>query len=257
MFQGMIPVLSYCLLRMFYLASYKKACEQEKCFVCTCTYVCILKISVILYACLIPETPLSNIIPGFVAAIQRFPNKCRISSTSIMKSPCSSVAFLPLIQFALILSCSYCSAFSPSRKVKTSSYLPTFDPATDTYRPPPGVSSSQFYSPVSTLIRAGPVPFLTRLISPQTYEQAVFKYQFEAKEPSLTRAQGNMDAFFAAPDVWAEQKLLEQQGRRDVYDYGKEAPVDRVALSLLWGSFVTGLLGRVLWQLFHGERNLF
>lgn len=162
-------------------------------------------------------------------------------------------SFIIPLQLALLLVC--VSAFS--QRKGSSQKLPKYDAATDNYFPPAGVSPSQFYSPVFTLIRAGPVPFLTRLTSPQKYEQSIWKYQYEAKEPSLLTAQGNMDAFFAAPDVWAEQKLLEQQGRREVFDYGKEAPAGRVALSIAWGSFVSGLLGRVLWQLLHGERNLF
>lgn len=80
---------------------------------------------------------------------------------------------------------------------------------------------------------------------------------YEAKEPDLKSAQGNMDAFFASPDVWAEQKMLEQQGRVEVYDYGKDPPEGRIALSIVWGVFIVGLFSRVLWQLAHGEGSLF
>ena len=161
-------------------------------------------------------------------------------------------SFVTLLQFGLLL----LSVSALSQQKGSSKTLPKYDTTTDKYIPPAGVSPSQFYSPVFTLIRAGPVPFFTRLTSPLKYEQSIYKYQYEAKESSLITAQGNMDAFFAAPDVWAEQKLLEQQGRREVFDYGKETPAGRVALSIVWGSFVSGLLGRVLWQLVHGERNL-
>eukprot|EP00542_Grammatophora_oceanica_P018215 CAMPEP_0194047570 /NCGR_PEP_ID=MMETSP0009_2-20130614/25048_1 /TAXON_ID=210454 /ORGANISM="Grammatophora oceanica, Strain CCMP 410" /LENGTH=168 /DNA_ID=CAMNT_0038693231 /DNA_START=49 /DNA_END=555 /DNA_ORIENTATION=- len=148
-------------------------------------------------------------------------------------------------------------AFGPATAKSKATALPTIDKGTGKFTPPKGVSPSQFYSPVSTLIKAGPVPFLTRITSPGKYEQAVWRYMSEAKEASLPQAQGNMDAFFASPDVWAEQKMLEQSGKREVYDYGAEPPPSRVALALVWGTFVSGLAGRVVWQLIHGNRNLF
>lgn len=135
--------------------------------------------------------------------------------------------------------------------------LPKLDPATSQYAPPPELEPSKFYSPTSTLLRAGPVPFVTRLVSPEKYEQAVYKYMNEAREASLQTAQGNMDAFFAAPDVWAEQKLMEQKGQREVYDYGKGPESGRVVLSTVWGGSVILLILRVLWQVAHGEGNLF
>ena len=49
-------------------------------------------------------------------------------------------------------------------------------------------------------------------------------------------------------DDWAEQKYLEGQGRREVYDYGKPLPTERVVLSSVWGLSITALLGRVVWQ---------
>jgi hypothetical protein len=49
-------------------------------------------------------------------------------------------------------------------------------------------------------------------------------------------------------DDWAEQKYLEGLGRREVYDYGKPLPTERVVLSSVWGVFVTLLASRVVWQ---------
>merc|ERR1740139_518645 len=146
---------------------------------------------------------------------------------------------------------------SRTRKKSGSRALPKFDPATSQYIPPPEFKPSKFYSPASTLLRAGPIPFVTRLVSPGKYEQAVYKYMNEAREVSLDSAQGNMDAFFASPDVWAEQKLLEQRGQREVYDYGKGPAFERVVLSTTWAGVVVTVISRVIWQLAHGNRNLF
>lgn len=49
-------------------------------------------------------------------------------------------------------------------------------------------------------------------------------------------------------DDWAEQKYLEGLGRREVYDYGKPLPTERVVLSSIWGVLVTLLASRVVWQ---------
>lgn len=63
--------------------------------------------------------------------------------------------------------------------------------------------------------------------------------------------------FFDIADVWIEQKYLEQKGTREVYDYGKPLPLERVILGSIWGSFTVILFSRVCWQLIHGNRNLF
>jgi len=61
----------------------------------------------------------------------------------------------------------------------------------------------------------------------------------------------------ACSDDWAEQKYLEGLGRREVFDYGKPLPLERVVLSSIWGGFTVILFSRVFWQLIHGNRNLF
>lgn len=43
----------------------------------------------------------------------------------------------------------------------------------------------------------------------------------EPKEKNVAKAQGNIDVYYATPGVWAEKKLLELQGRREVFDYSK------------------------------------
>jgi len=128
--------------------------------------------------------------------------------------------------------------------------LPTLDPLnTDRYIPPPTLEKSAFYSPLVSLLRAGPLPLITRVTVPMQYEQAVYKYMYETGEEDLVEAQANMDAFFSAPDVWTEQKLLEKQGKREIYRYG-EAGInkERVVLSVIWGSFVILFISRFIWK---------
>jgi len=57
-----------------------------------------------------------------------------------------------------------------------------------------------------------------------------------------------MDAFFSAPDVWAEQKLKEQRGEREVNVYNKDLDSERVVLSVIWGSMVLFGVGKIVWK---------
>ena len=127
-----------------------------------------------------------------------------------------------------------------------SSNLPKYDAETDRYSSTVA-TSKDFYPPYESLLRNGPLPLITRLTSPDKYEQAVFKYQYESKETDLVEAQANMDAFFSAPDVWAQQKMLEQRGEREVYKYGKPLDPERVALSSIWGGFVLIIIGKLIY----------
>jgi hypothetical protein len=135
----------------------------------------------------------------------------------------------------------------------SASKLPKPDPTNpERYLSPPTTttssSSSELYPPYLSLLRNGPLPLLTRLTSPDKYQQAIYKYQFESKETDLQEAQANMDAFFSAPDVWAEQKMKEQRGEREVYMYNKPLIPERVALSVVWGSIVLFGIGKIVWK---------
>ena len=46
-------------------------------------------------------------------------------------------------------------------------------------------------------------------------------------------------------------------GTREIYDYGKPLPLERVILTSVWSIFTVGLFSRVFWQLLNGNRNLF
>jgi hypothetical protein len=64
-------------------------------------------------------------------------------------------------------------------------------------------------------------------------------------------------SIFVREDDWAEQKLLEEKGRREVYDFGQTLSLERVILTSIWSSFLVVLIGRVVWQLAHGNGDLF
>mmetsp|Transcript_32067 Transcript_32067/g.47167 ORF Transcript_32067/g.47167 Transcript_32067/m.47167 type:complete len:185 (+) Transcript_32067:36-590(+) len=180
----------------------------------------------------------------------------RKQSIMVAIATIATLLIAPVTSFNINLSAKAKSNVGGKREL-----LPTPDPTNpERYLPPSSLSPSinkSFYSLPETLVRAGPVSLLTRVTSPDKYEQSILRYMYESQTTDVTTAQGNMDAFFRAPDVWAEQKMLEQRGDREVYDYGKGPTFDRIVLATVWGSFVSGLIGRVLWQLVHGNRNLF
>jgi len=61
------------------------------------------------------------------------------------------------------------------------------------------LSEEEGYGPAGSLIRQGPVPYLIRLIKPDTYEAAVNKYMAKEKCSKL-EAMANMDAYFMDPN---------------------------------------------------------
>jgi len=126
--------------------------------------------------------------------------------------------------------------------------LPKPDPANPDRFVSTTSSSAEFYPEYISLLRNGPLPLITRITSPDKYEQAVFKYQFESKESDLEEAQANMDAFFSAPDVWADQKMREQKGEREVFRYAKPLETEKVLLSVIWGSAVLFAIGKIIWK---------
>ena len=95
-------------------------------------------------------------------------------------------------------------ASAAKAKVWTGKDLPSLDVSDGGVPAPNGVSSKEFYLPTYTLLRAGPVSFVQRLADPKKYEKTVFKYMSEFKEESLMTAQGNADAYLAAPGKMIE-----------------------------------------------------
>jgi len=142
-------------------------------------------------------------------------------------------------------------------KVITRDELPTLDLGKNgKIVAPTGISKTDFYLPTYTVLRSGPVSFTRRLLDGGSYEQRVYKYMKDFNEDSVMTAQGNVDAYLASADDWADQKLKEEQGVREIYDYGKPLPLERVILGSVWGTTVTALLLRVVYQLANGKTTI-
>lgn len=77
---------------------------------------------------------------------------------------------------------------------------PRFDKASQKWFPTkPEEESGAAYGPLGSLIRAGPKPFIQRILFPDQYEQAVLKYMAQ-DGCSRKEAQGNMDAYIENPN---------------------------------------------------------
>ena len=117
-------------------------------------------------------------------------------------------------------------------------------------------STNALYSPFETLVRSGPISFITRVTQPTEYTTQVEEYLTSNKGCTTRSAQGNVDAYTSNYDLWLAQKEAEKLGKVDVYDYGKELEPEKLALSLAWAGIVGTTGARVFWQLYHGNSNL-
>ena len=97
------------------------------------------------------------------------------------------------------------------------------------------------YGPLGSLLRGGPNPALIRVLQPDQYDQAVYKYMAQTR-CSRAEAMGNMDSYFNNAADWAYQKSEEARGGRQV-DYTELKPKQAI-LVLTWAFFVTPLLIR-------------
>jgi hypothetical protein len=97
-----------------------------------------------------------------------------------------------------------------------------------------------------TLIRGGPLPFFTRITSPDTYEQAVLKFMAMDKADRIV-AQANMDNYLANANDWTYYRL---QGMDPDY-----VTIDSKALTLrvVWSGIVLALVGRSIYSYVTGE----
>jgi hypothetical protein len=86
----------------------------------------------------------------------------------------------------------------PTQKAAFSVHLqmvPKYDPATSRWTPTsPEEEASAGYSPIGSLIRQGPSPFIQRVTDSDSYDQGVLKMMSKDKM-SRNEAQGNMDAY--------------------------------------------------------------
>jgi hypothetical protein len=97
-----------------------------------------------------------------------------------------------------------------------------------------------------TVLRGGPLPFFTRLTSPETYEQAVLKYMATDKVDRIV-AQANMDKYLENPNDWSYYRT---QGMDPDY-----VTIDTkgLLLRLVWASLVGVFVGRAVYSIVTGE----
>lgn len=159
--------------------------------------------------------------------------------------PMSTVTLFILTGFILVQCISgFTGSTGPSVTPKVTVYkstvfmAPRFDKSTQKWFPTkPEEEPGAAYGPVGSLIRAGPKPFIQRILFPDQYEQAVLKYMAQ-DGCSRKEAQGNMDAYIENPNDWTYQKLQEKQGKPK-YDYANaNTSPKQLVLSGTWATVV-------------------
>jgi hypothetical protein len=191
-------------------------------------------------------------------------------ATSLLQRRPSSTALGPLLLLLLL------STFVPSTLSFTPSYnsqrprlhrlsaQPTpkrYDP-TYNKRPPvfnkstsqwePSSETESSYGAWGSFLRGGPSPFLVRVLQPEQYDQAVFKYMAQTS-CSRAEAQGNMDQYFNNAADWAYQKQEEARGA-PVVDYTQLKPAQAVKV-ITWALLVTPFLGRCAYLIAFTEKG--
>ena len=128
------------------------------------------------------------------------------------------------------------SRFSPATALNAGKLAtPTFNKATQKWEKAASDDGEYPYDAWGALLRHGPAPFISRLVSPADYEQQVLKYMAVAKV-SRAEATGNMDAKLNNAADWAYQKMEESRGRPKVdFTY-----LDRkkAALTITWSIII-------------------
>jgi len=137
--------------------------------------------------------------------------------------------------------------YDPSYKSKP----PTFNKETQLWEPS-AETEPQPYGPFGSFLRGGPTPGIIRIVSPDDYDQAVYKYMSQTS-CSRAEAQGNMDAFFNNGADWAYQKSEEARGR-PMIDYTVLKPKQAV-LVITWALFVTPFIGRCAYLIAFSEKG--
>lgn len=117
-----------------------------------------------------------------------------------------------------------------------------FDSSTDRWVPT-SPEDEEGYGVFGTLLRAGPKPFVIRIVNPDNYEQGVYKFMFN-ENMSRMEAQGNFDAYLENPNDWAYQYFQEKKGgmKKDYVNDGMDPK--SLTLKGLWTGLLFGLLAR-------------
>lgn len=164
-----------------------------------------------------------------------------------------TVAFGPTVTAFAPNTCSRIPSCSRTRGV---AMVPRYDEEAQRWSPStPEEEAGKGYSPIGSLIRQGPVPFVRRLVDPDSYDQGVLKMMAtESGGSGMTRdeAQGNMDAYLQNPNDWAVQKL-EEKRTGIKYDYANaNMDVFSLVLTTAWTGVLLSVLGRVLYVSLNG-----
>lgn len=136
-------------------------------------------------------------------------------------------------------------SFQGKSKAAAKGAYPSFDAKTQTWSPAP--NAEEPYGLGRTLLGNGPLPFFTRLNSPDEYMQAVYKFQANEK-CSIQYAQGNMDAYFENPQDWAYQRSVEDNGGYKK-KYGEPIPKKQVILTVVWGIGISSLISNFVFTI--------
>lgn len=123
------------------------------------------------------------------------------------------------------------------------SMVPKFDPKKQRWNAEPSDLEGS-YGVFETVVRNGPLPFIQRLISGDSYEQGVLK-MMATENMSRAEAQGNMDASLENAADWAYQKAEERKGGRKK-DYAKSPSTKQFALAGTWSAIVFWFFGSII-----------
>jgi hypothetical protein len=111
-------------------------------------------------------------------------------------------------------------------------------------------TSAYNYPLINSLLLHGPKPFLTRLLQPNDYEQAILKFMASDKVDRIN-AQGNMDKYLQNPQDWAYNRMEEQ--RKGVrYDYVTLNP-KQIVLVVCWSAVVMSVIARIVYSTVNHE----
>ncbi|CAB9502445.1 expressed unknown protein [Seminavis robusta] len=132
--------------------------------------------------------------------------------------------------------------------------LPTYDKKIERWSPASEEeSAANAYDAIGTLLRQGPKAYFTRVSDADLYDQACLKFMAQEK-CSYQMAQGNLDRMNENMQDWMFERMeAEKKGRK--IDYVKLDMKD-VTLTVVWGGFITLVLGRVLFLYFTGGYDI-
>eukprot|EP00545_Synedropsis_sp_CCMP1620_P012432 CAMPEP_0119013890 /NCGR_PEP_ID=MMETSP1176-20130426/9190_1 /TAXON_ID=265551 /ORGANISM="Synedropsis recta cf, Strain CCMP1620" /LENGTH=170 /DNA_ID=CAMNT_0006967017 /DNA_START=24 /DNA_END=536 /DNA_ORIENTATION=+ len=166
----------------------------------------------------------------------------------------NSVSMIVAVAF-VALAAHGASAFTAPRIQSVSSptmrsMVPRFDPTTQKWSAGDGDMEGA-YGIFETVVRNGPLPFISRVTSGGSYEQGVLKLMATEKM-GRAEAQGNMDASLENAADWAYQKMQERNGGAKK-DYAKSPSPKQFALAGTWSAIVFAFFGSIIVDTVNGK----